>query len=378
MSKVKIPFQIDRTSPVGYSDQLVEGIREAVRRGVYRKGERLPTWKEMAEALGVSARIPREAIAKLAREGLVTSHRRQGCIVSALKQRAPLKGSVLVILTDLSFSSCVQYEAIGEALARQGYAAMSLVVRRAGGCCMPYDLSVADRILDRKIDFVYVMSAESQFGKWLAGRHVPFAVTESNNPEFDSSVCGLMGVVKPFDFSKALRDMAAHCRRVGVKRVLQVCYGRPPLFDATSILAPAGVRVESWHVKAENPQSPADVRVAGFRAFSRRLKDGIAWLPEVLLFTDDYLASGFRGVCPRCGIAAAGGAGRQRQDIRRLRLRDADDFRLWGLFRRTSDAKARVCRGCAGCVPVGGVCIAWVEKGGVTVATGTIPLMDFC
>jgi len=84
-----LPFVVDKTSSASLPDQFVEGVRRAIDNGYYRAGDRLPTWRELSQALGVSERIPREAMARLVREGLVVSHRRIGCVIATnVVQRA--------------------------------------------------------------------------------------------------------------------------------------------------------------------------------------------------------------------------------------------------------------------------------------------------
>ena len=78
-----LPFSLDRICPTSLSDQFVDGVRTAIDEGYYRIGDRLPTWRALAKELGVSERVPREAMASLAREGLVVSHQRLGCMIAS-------------------------------------------------------------------------------------------------------------------------------------------------------------------------------------------------------------------------------------------------------------------------------------------------------
>ncbi len=64
-------------------EQMAAGIATAVRSGYYRAGDRLPTLHEMSAQLGVSLAVPRRAVARLVRDGLLQSARRRGITVCA-------------------------------------------------------------------------------------------------------------------------------------------------------------------------------------------------------------------------------------------------------------------------------------------------------
>ena len=76
-----VPFEIDKASGKGLVELTVAGIRRAILDGAYAVGEVLPTQDEMAKVLGVSIRVTREALAKLAEEGLVSARGRRGTVV---------------------------------------------------------------------------------------------------------------------------------------------------------------------------------------------------------------------------------------------------------------------------------------------------------
>jgi DNA-binding FadR family transcriptional regulator len=70
-----LPFAIDRNGSANLPEQVAEGFRGAIRSGHYRPGDILPSRGEIAQALGISVRIPREAMAILAAENLVRPRR---------------------------------------------------------------------------------------------------------------------------------------------------------------------------------------------------------------------------------------------------------------------------------------------------------------
>ena len=82
------------------SDQMADGLRQAIVTGRYKPGERLPTTLEWAKMLGVSIRVPEAAIARLVSEGLIVARRRIGCVVAERGNKPNWKGQVLVVVPD--------------------------------------------------------------------------------------------------------------------------------------------------------------------------------------------------------------------------------------------------------------------------------------
>ena len=85
MSK-PIPFSLDHAASANLSDQLADGLRDAIVSGYYRKGDILPTIVQLAKMLGTSVQVPRTAIAALAAENFVSTRRGVGCIVVGRRQ----------------------------------------------------------------------------------------------------------------------------------------------------------------------------------------------------------------------------------------------------------------------------------------------------
>ena len=96
MGEVKIA--IDRESGRSLADQLADGLREAVRLGRWKAGERLPTREELMAMCGVSRNVVQAAVRRLVAEGLVCTRPRLGCIV-ARQSRRPMRGFVLHVDT---------------------------------------------------------------------------------------------------------------------------------------------------------------------------------------------------------------------------------------------------------------------------------------
>lgn len=76
-----IDFRLDRGSGVATYLQLVHQVKQALRLGVLRAGDRLPTAREVVEKLAINPNTVLKAYRELEREGLVTARPGLGTFV---------------------------------------------------------------------------------------------------------------------------------------------------------------------------------------------------------------------------------------------------------------------------------------------------------
>jgi GntR family transcriptional regulator len=74
-------FQLDRSSPVPAYYQLEEWLTQRIEGGELAPGTRLPSERELAERLGISRMTLRQALDRLAREGLLVRRQGRGAFV---------------------------------------------------------------------------------------------------------------------------------------------------------------------------------------------------------------------------------------------------------------------------------------------------------
>lgn len=85
-----ISFHLDQRSGVPTYLQLVQQVRQAVRLGILRPGDQLPTVKEVVGALAINPNTVLKAYRELDHEGLVVARRGVGTFVAdALPSRPP-------------------------------------------------------------------------------------------------------------------------------------------------------------------------------------------------------------------------------------------------------------------------------------------------
>jgi GntR family transcriptional regulator len=76
-----IEFYLDRSSGVATYLQLVHQVKQALRLGLLRPGDQLPTAKEVVAQLGINPNTVLKAYRDLEREGLVAARPGQGTFV---------------------------------------------------------------------------------------------------------------------------------------------------------------------------------------------------------------------------------------------------------------------------------------------------------
>jgi DNA-binding LacI/PurR family transcriptional regulator len=293
-----LPFEVDRRKPGRLVDQLADGLRQAILSNFWKPGEALPTLDRLAAAAGTSLRIPREAVARLKAEGLVDPRPGLGCMVTGAR-RARWRGHVLFVLHDAegSYYADVFAGVLQERFVRAGY----LFTRVSASARAGADRGALDAALSQNVTLAVLFCGGSlRTARLLDARGVPF-VEIGRAP---SRLRAAKGFVR-FDREAALADFAAHCAERGARRVLQVCFRGEGDADAAPFLAAAGVRIRRETFAA--PPGPGRIEAiqrGALERFAGRLASG--WRPgdDVLLFTDDFLASGALSAFSAAGLRA--------------------------------------------------------------------------
>ncbi|MGE5458844.1 MAG: GntR family transcriptional regulator [Methanobacterium sp.] len=76
-------FDVDPRSSTPIYLQLVQGIKEAIARGVLQTGDRLPTVRDLASEIRINPNTIAKAYARLEQEGLIETMRSRGTFVAA-------------------------------------------------------------------------------------------------------------------------------------------------------------------------------------------------------------------------------------------------------------------------------------------------------
>ncbi|MFF0834673.1 GntR family transcriptional regulator [Streptomyces sp. NPDC004009] len=84
-----VEYRIDRHSGVATYVQIVQQTKQALRLGLLRPGDRLPTAREVVEATAINPNTVLKAYRELEREGLVEARRGLGTFVRRSLGAAP-------------------------------------------------------------------------------------------------------------------------------------------------------------------------------------------------------------------------------------------------------------------------------------------------
>lgn len=306
-----LPFEVDRNSGSSLISQVADGFRRAIAGGAYPAGSTMPTLREMSTRLGVSMNVVRAAMGRLSDEGLVGARRGVGCVVNPSGMRLCL-GRVIVVQMcgDEGYYFSVLAGAVRETLSRAGYFVTGITVfRRAGGA---FDFSRLEMELREQTDLVVLISDNAPAIALLSRLGAPFIVIGRKRAKPAAQCC--LGYVCE-NFCAGMEAVAAECSRIGIRRVLVVRAWRRESAVYTALRS-AGIEAEDWGIRVMRGRYGRieGVQRAGMEAFAARLRQGRAWLPDLLLFPDDdVLASG-------CLTALACGGVRIPEDVRVVTL----------------------------------------------------------
>ncbi|MEV6838520.1 GntR family transcriptional regulator [Streptomyces sp. NPDC051133] len=89
-----VEYRIDRHSGVATYVQIVQQTKQALRMGLLKPGDRLPTAREVVEATAINPNTVLKAYRELEREGLVEARRGLGTFVRRSLGTAPADTSL--------------------------------------------------------------------------------------------------------------------------------------------------------------------------------------------------------------------------------------------------------------------------------------------
>ncbi len=278
-----VPFRLDHTASANLSDQLADGLRDAIASGYYRKGETLPTISQLARKLGTSVQVPRAAIALLAAENLVSPRRGVGCIVVGRKQSV-WKGRILGIVPaerESAYHATTFFGEMRRALAAAGYLFEVVALdRRPGGS---FDWGPLDTALRRNLDLAFPLHCPAIVMRRLERAGILFATKQTMaDSGFPGPQIG--------DISKFLEQ----CRAAKVRRILVVGLDPKQNFDGfCARFADAGLSVEQAQVRCNLGSGYLERLGHHGMAISleRFAKPRETW-PQLVFWADDFLAFG--------------------------------------------------------------------------------------
>ena len=272
----KLPFVLDKKSVTPLIRQVVDGFRSAIELGVYRPGDKLPTFREIVRESGACMIVVREAFKRLAAEGLVRPRRGVGSIVLDSDVKF-YRGHIVIASIEVRENHLISAMtgALRQSLMKAGY----LVSFVPFGAATPgkFDFTHLETVLRGSVKLVVSTSVPPGLEVLLARYKVPYIVF-GDSKKADGSV--------RLDCSEAVAAFVRHCRDAGVKRVVEVTVGSPNASVAES-LRKAGIGCVKWPIIRSG--GIEEISRSTLTAFYKRINEkGRKWLPDVLYFNDNF------------------------------------------------------------------------------------------
>ena len=299
ISKKKIPFAFDRKSSKGLVDQAVEGFKAAILGGYFAIGESLPSQAEFAREMQVSLKVPRQAYARLAKDGWIARRYGLGYAVASLSARV-WKGRVLVVCFNRGIYIGLANIGIDRQLTAAGYLVSYAYVTDDRE--NPY-ASLDAALSFCRYDIIYSHNATDELISRFENAKIPY-VLDIPHRMYKRCMLGAYHRGSVLRDEKTLSEaLVKAVKRSGVKSVLWV--------DFQDVYAPfvaklrrSGIDTAFFQTPSEDAdKSPAGVRAGACRVFDGLLEDGSFRLPEMFLFTDDCVADGVLMALALHGVA---------------------------------------------------------------------------
>ena len=298
--KKKIPFSLTHNERKGLVDQVVDGFRTAISNGYYKPGDILPSRNALAAELGVSVRVPKDAMERLARKGLVNPRRGLGSVVLGTGQSL-WRGHVVIVWMlrdETSYFATAMIGEIRRQLMSAGYLFSSVVLTdpKRG---KSVDLTPLEFSSCRAADLVITLAVPSDVLEFLSESEAKFICVGRGN-------CKLPGCLLSVGIGSkdAVRELVARFKEKGVKRVLEVsCPGNLMLTE--SVVTESGIKVEARELDfARRGFGVLDSFMqASFEFFSDFLNHERT-LPDLILCSDDYISFGAITAMALAGVRA--------------------------------------------------------------------------
>ena len=291
MTGGRLRIALDPLDNAPLTMQLAAALKKAIVKGVWKVGDVLPGIHDLAAECNTSERVPRTALAQLAAEGWVRPQRGVGSVVVDRGESMREAGRVLMYVRDTGWSyySAKLVSTMTAQLRTAGYsiATVSAGSRSEASACRRFE-----PVLKERWSLVLLMGAGTVARQMVSESGWPFALLGDGAPLPPCTAPGCIGRIEMHN-GKALPDFIREAVRRNVQRVVQFMYAEGG-FDVTPMLTKAGVEVETIRITRRN--TPEEVSQGALHAMRQLLKGKKGGkpvaLPDVFLFTDDYVAQG--------------------------------------------------------------------------------------
>ena len=291
MCLMKKLFQIDRLQTKSLTKQICDGYRAAIAEGRLKGGEHFPTCREICDGFGVSMIVSSAVVKQLGREGLIRSRPHLGSFVVPRESTA-WRESVLFVNAGGTVSAYAGTlsAALREKLVQSGFLFSSIDM--PSRFIEDADVARLSAALAACPKLAVLLHARPEVIAAVEKAGVDYVVLDDSAKPAAANASRLCRGTVSADYGEAIAAFVGHCKAAGIKRVLEIGFERG-YASAVSSLKRAGICATTLKVK-ETPEFRhyGHVQRAGLAAAEQLLSEGKSALPDLVYFTDDYLASG--------------------------------------------------------------------------------------
>lgn len=292
-------FNIRQQAGGRLSDRLVENVNKAIATGQLKCGDRLPSIRTMARLCGTSVRIPLAAVCQLKKEGVIEVHPRLGITILGARRKLYYRGQVLIVTNggDANFYVNALNAEISMALIDAGYR-----VELAFATPEKYrknEYGLFSRILCNNYDLIIFPGYDDRFVKMVVESKMPYLIYSSADFVQDGNCVGVIASGR----ASANRSFIAHCVEVGVRRILQVRFTDWIGPDLANEFKKQSIKVESLEIPLAMSFDRLEVICRNaFTVLSGWLARHRKSLPDLIYFTDDFIARGGLWALTKAGL----------------------------------------------------------------------------
>ena len=282
------------------SEKIAEALRGELEAGRWKAGERLPSVAELRKRFGAGEWAVRHALQSLRDDGLITLRQNAGAVATEKPLFMP-RGRIAFVTVGLtgSYFPHMLADRLSLRLAESGWECSPVFLDNAHDGAI--DVRPLMQMIANGMDFAVGHMSSKQIAAIFDSAGVPYVVLNGSTRDFPNA----KGVVRE-DFRPAYGKLIEVLRARRVKTLLEFDYERSMDRGFKAILASSGIDVKRILCKFDNEGqwTLADIRRLGHKAVSEFLSGGrrSAKLPDVILFDDDYFASGGLAALYEAGI----------------------------------------------------------------------------
>lgn len=282
---MKLPFVIDRMMNMPLGEQMFQGMKKAIVNGVYGPGQTLPGIHELAESAGVSEKVSRQTLARLANDGWCVSRQGHKSVVANRDKRRLGKVLLFNSETGLGYHSSWMVGAICSRLLKSDYSLTAI-----SACDLRKDGSsrLLSEALKEHWDLVIELGMRAGSRKTIEESGRPFLVLGDGGKCIPSTAMNCIGKIELRN-GLAVPEFVRACVKKNVRSVVQFLYDEGG-FDVTEMLTMPGIGCST--IRIPRCRNPFAMTKGGYERMAAYLKKANGRLPDVILFTDDHLAEG--------------------------------------------------------------------------------------